>query len=125
MKYAVAVLTLALLQPAPTASDPEALINGTSAVVVMTINNPSMYDVYIVSGKSESAEAVALMDGDKAVTSLTVPAYGSLELRPAAQRVTLSGLKGQFKAGDELKLTLETDGGAAIAIAAIVKAKAP
>ncbi len=105
--------------------DAGALISGTSAIVFVTINNPSMYDIYIVSGKSESADSVAFREGDKTLTSLTVPAYGSLELKPAGQVVALSGLKGQFKEGDELNLTLETDGGVAIAIAAIVKSKSP
>jgi copper(I)-binding protein len=125
MKFAVAVLALVVFQPAPTASDAQALISGTSAIVVMTINNPSMYDVYIVSGTSESAESVTLRDGGKTIESITVPAYGSVTLAPSEMLVALSGLKGQFKDGDELKLTLETDGGVAIAIAAIVKAEAP
>jgi hypothetical protein len=30
-------------------------------------------------------------------------------------------LKGQLKAGDEIKLTISTDGGVAIAIAAVVR----
>jgi copper(I)-binding protein len=125
MKFVLAALALALLQPAPTATDAQAMISGTRAMVYMTINNPSMYDVYIVSGKSESAESVTFMEGNKTITSLTVPAYGSLELRPATTGVALAGLKGQFKEGDELKLTLETDGGVGIPIAAIVKVTNP
>jgi copper(I)-binding protein len=129
LRTAIVVVLLNLpihAQPTPTSTDATVLINKTSAVVFMTINNPSMYDIYIVSGKSESAESIAFMetskDGDKAITSLTVPAYGSIELKPAERRIRLSGLKGQFKEGDELKLTLETDGGASIEVAAIVKA---
>ena len=128
LRTVIAVLLLnwtAHAQPTPTATDAGALISATSAIVFATINNPSMYDIYIVSGKSESADSVAFREGDKTLTSLTVPAYGSLELKPAAQVVALSGLKGQFKEGDELNLTLETDGGVAIAIAAIVKSKSP
>ena len=95
------------------------------AAVAATINNPSMYDLYIVSGKSVAADAVTLMDGDKTITSITVPAYGSVELKPGAQRIRLAGLKSKPKAGDELKVTLETDGGASIEIAAVIKATEP
>jgi copper(I)-binding protein len=112
-------------QPTPTVTDAQALVNETRAMVYMTINNPSMYDIYIVSGKSESAESVTFMQGNNTITSLTVPAYGSIELRPATTRIALSGLKSQFKEGDELKLTLETDGGVGIPIAAIVKISNP
>jgi copper(I)-binding protein len=121
MKTLLVALSLAFLQPATTATDAVALVGRDGAVVVATLNNPSMYDIYIVSGKSDVAEAVELIEGDKKLESITVPAYGSLELKPGAHRIRLSGLKRQFKAGDELKLTLETDGGAAIAVAATVK----
>jgi copper(I)-binding protein len=66
-----------------------------------------------------------MMQGDNVVTSLTVPSFGSLQLAPGEQRIRVSGLKGQLKEGDELKLTLETDGGVGIPIAAIVKAAKP
>jgi copper(I)-binding protein len=55
------------------------------------------------------------------VTSIAVPAYGSAELKPGAMFVRLSELKAGLKAGDEVKLTLETDGGVSIEIAAAVK----
>ena len=123
---AVVVLNLPLhAQPTPTATDARAQINGAEVMVFATINNPSMYDLYIVSGKSVAADAVTLMDGDKTITSITVPAYGSVELKPGAQRIRLAGLKSKPKAGDELKLTLETDGGAPIEIAAVIKATEP
>ena len=125
LRIAIATLLLNLTvhaQPTPTATDATALVGGGAAVVLATLNNPSMYDVYIVSGKSEVADAVELIEGDKKLESITVPAYGSFEMKPGAHRIRLTGLKRQFKAGEELKLTLETDGGAAIAVAAIVKA---
>lgn len=131
MTYLRTVVALVLMnlpvhaQPAVTAADAWAQISGDTVAVFATLNNPSMYDVYIVSGKSDAAASVALMDGSKTITSITVPAYGSVELKPGAQRIRVSGLKGQLKEGDELRLTLETDGGAAIAIAAIVKATNP
>ena len=125
MKFVAVLLAIAFLQPTPTATDASALISGKDAAVFMTINNPSMYDIYIVSGTSDAAQSVGFRPGDKTITSLTVPAYGSIKLAPAEQLVALTGLKGQFKEGEELKLTLETDGGVGIPIAAIVKAVNP
>jgi copper(I)-binding protein len=124
MRTAAFLISLNLIahaQPNPSASDAWAQITGDTATVYATVNNPTMYDVYVVSGKSDAAAKVELLDGDKVVTALTVPAYGSLELKAGGPRVRLSGVKSPLKAGDELKLTLETDGGIAIAIAAIVK----
>jgi copper(I)-binding protein len=111
-------------QPSPTATDATAVIVGDRAAIFATIANPTMYDVYIVSGKSDSAMSVDFVDGkeEKVVSSLTVPAFGSLMLQPTLARVRLHGLKNQLKVGDELTLTLETDGGVGIPIAAIVKA---
>ena len=114
-------LSLVFLQKDPTASDASAQVNGDTALVFATINNPTMYDVYVVSGKSAAATKVELLDGEKVVTSFTVPAYGSLELKSDGPRVRVSGMKGQLKAGDELKLTLETDGGINMPITAILK----
>jgi copper(I)-binding protein len=120
-------LILALLnlpvhaQPNPTASDMWAQVGDGGVSVYAIINNPSMYDIYIVSGKSDAAAKIELLDGEKPVMSIAVPAYGSAELKPGAMFVRLSELKGEFKAGDEVKLTLETDGGVSIEIAAAVK----
>ena len=124
LRTVLAVLLLNLpihAQPNPTASDAWAQINGSAVAVYATVNNPSMYDIYLVSGKSDAAAKVELLNGDKPVTSITVPAYGSAELKSDAMFVRLSDLKAELKAGDEVKLTIETDGGVAIAIAAIIK----
>ena len=109
-------------QPNPTAFDAWAarLSNGALAVYA-TVNNPSMYDIYLVSGSSDAAGKIELISGDKPVSSITVPAYESVELKSGGAFVRWSDLKGQPKAGDEVKLTLVTDGGIAIAIAAVVK----
>ena len=109
-------------QKDPTVSDAwAATLPDGSVAIYATINNPTMYDVYLVSGKSESAGKVELISGDKPVLTITVPAYGSTELTRGTAFVRLSELKREIKAGRPLELTLETDGGVAIAIAAIVK----
>jgi copper(I)-binding protein len=114
-------LSLAVLQKDPTASDAWAQLSGGTVAIYATVNNPTMYDVYVVSAKSNAAAKIELLDGDKPVTSITVPAYGSAELKPGAMFVRLSALKSELKAGDEVTLTLETDGGVSIEIAAAVK----
>jgi copper(I)-binding protein len=119
---AIVLLNLPLhAQPNPTASDAWAQMSGSAVAVYAIVNNPTMYDVYIVSAKSDAAAKSELLNGEKPVTSITVPAYGSAELKPGAIFVRLSELKGEPKAGDEVKLTLETDGGIAIPLAAVVK----
>ena len=119
---AILLLNLPLnAQPNPTASDAWAHVSGSAVAVYAIVNNPSMYDVYIVSAKSDTAAKIELLNGEKPVTSITVPAYGSAELKPGAMFVRLSELKGEPKAGDEVTLTLETDGGFAIPLAAVVK----
>ena len=119
---AIVLLNLPLhAQPNPTASDAWAQMSGSAVAVYAVVNNPTMYDVYIVSAKSDAAAKSELLNGEKPVTSITVPAYGSAELKPGAMFVRLSELKGEPKAGDEVKLTLETDGGIAIPLAAVVK----
>jgi copper(I)-binding protein len=121
MKLLLLALSLVLLQKDPTASDTWAEVSGDTATVYATINNPTMYDVYLVSGKSDAAAKVELLNGEKVVASLTVPSYESLELKADGPRVRMSGLKSQLKAGDRLTLTLETDGGVGVPITAIIK----
>ena len=122
MKLAIVLLALAFVQKGPTASDAwaSAPANGSVAVYVI-INNPTMYDVYLVSGKSESAGKVEFINAGKPVENITVPAYGSAELTPGTAFVRLTELTREVKAGDQLALTVETDGGISIPIAAVVK----
>lgn len=108
-------------QKDPTASDVSAALVGGSVAVYATINNPSMYDVFVVSGKSESAGKVELINVDKPITSITVPSFGSAELAAGAMFVRLSDLKGDVKAGSAVNVTLTTDGGIEIPLAAVVK----
>ena len=124
LRTAVAFVLLNLplhAQPGPTASDTWAQAAGNGVAVYAIVNNPSMYDIYIVSAKSDAAAKIELLNGEKPVTSITVPAYGSAELKPGAMFVRLSDLKGELKAGDEVRLALETDGGVSIEIAATIK----
>jgi copper(I)-binding protein len=107
----------------PDASDVSAAIVPGGVAIYATLTNPTMYEAYVQSGTSEAGK-VELREGDgpgKATANITIPAYGSVELKAGGPFVLVSGLKGQPKAGDTINLTLMTDGGVAIAIAAVVK----
>ncbi len=124
LRTAAVVVSLNLIvcaQKDPTASDAWAELRTGTVAIYATVNNPSMYDVYLVSGTSESAGKIELMNVDKPVTTITVPAYESVELKAGAMHVRLSDLKGEVKSGETVKLTLMTDGGISIPIAAVVK----
>jgi hypothetical protein len=115
------LLALMIAQPAPSAEGAWAESAGDAVGVYATISNPSMYDVYVVSATSDAAASAQLMEGAKPASSITVPAYGSVDFKPGGPHVKLTGMKSPLKAGDEVTLTLETDGGVALAIAAIIK----
>jgi copper(I)-binding protein len=112
----------------PDASDVSAAIVPGGVAVYATLTNPTMYDAYVQSGTSDAGK-VELREGDpstpagagKVTSNITIPAFGSVELKAGGPFVLVSELKIQPKAGDTIKMTLMTDGGVAIAIAAVVK----
>jgi len=118
----VGVLNLTLLAQGknPDASDASAAIVPGGVAIYAMLTNPTMYDVYVQSGTSDAGK-VELREGGKATANITIPAYGSTELKADGPFVMVSELKGQPKAGDTINLKLMTDGGVAIAIAAVVK----
>lgn len=115
-------------QKDPTASDSSAALVADGVAVYATINNPTMYDAYIDGGKSDAGKVV-LRDGDpstalgagKTVSTITIPSFGSVELKAGGTFVLVSDLKTPLKAGDQIKVSLSTDGGATIVIAAVIK----
>ena len=104
----------------PAASDASAAIVPGGVAIYATLTNPTMYDAYVQSGTSDAGK-VELREGGKTTSNITIPAYGSVELNADGPFVLVSELKGQPKAGDTINLKLMTDGGVAIAIAAIVR----
>jgi len=119
----VAVLRVsAAVQPAPSASDAWAApTSAGTASVYLVITNPTMYDIYVTSATSEVAGKVVLMSGDQPVEHLTVPSYGSLELKAGGMSLRLSELKRALKTGEAIAVSVETDGGLTIAATAAVK----
>jgi copper(I)-binding protein len=112
----------------PSASDASAAIVPGGVAIYATLNNPTMYDAYAQSGTSDAGK-VELREGDpstppgagKPTANITIPAFGSVELKAGGPFVLLTDLKGQPKAGDTINIKLMTDGGVAIAITAVVK----
>jgi copper(I)-binding protein len=112
----------------PDAADASAAIVPGGVAIYATLSNPTAYDAYVQSGTSDAGK-VELREGDpstplgagKVTANITIPAYGSVELKAGGPFALVSELKGQPKAGDTINLKLVTDGGVAIAIAAIVK----
>lgn len=120
--------TLLAAQAAPTASGawvaaPAAGATTTDAFVV--VENPSMYEVFVVKVSADAAGAAEIVEGAaesaRAVKELAVPAYGSTEMKPGAVRIRLKDLKAPLKPGDSVALTLTTDGGVVMKAVAAVK----
>lgn len=135
MRFLQTALALALLilpihaqGKAPSASDASAAIVTSGVAIYATLTNPTMYDAYVQSGTSDAGK-VELRDGDpstprgagKPADNITIPSFGSVDLKAGGPFVLVSELKGQLKAGDAIRVTLKTDGGDAIAIAATIR----
>ena len=121
MKFLLALALAVLVQQKdPTASDASAAIVDGGVAIYATLNNPTMYDAYVQSGTS-AAGKVVLRDGEKTTSNITIPSFGSVELKAGGPFVLVTDLKNQLKAGDTIKVSLDTDGGVAIAITAVVK----
>ena len=112
----------------PDASDVSAAIVPGGVAIYAMLTNPTMYDAYVQSGTSDAGK-VELREGDpstplgagKTASNITIPAYGSVELKAGGPLVMVLELKSQPKAGDTINVKLMTDGGVAIAIAATIK----
>jgi copper(I)-binding protein len=118
--FAVLNLTVIAQGKNPDASDVSAAIVPGGVAIYAMLTNPTMYDAYVQSGASDAGK-VELREGGKATSTITIPAYGSVELKADGPFVLVSELKSQPKAGDTINLKLMTDGGVAIAIAATIK----
>jgi periplasmic copper chaperone A len=113
-------------QAAPSASDawvaaPAA--GATTAEAYVVVDNPTMYEIFVVSVTADIAGSAEIVQGDagERVKELSVPSYGRTELKPGAVRIRLKDLKGPLKEGDSVPLTLTTEGGVILKIAAAVK----
>jgi copper(I)-binding protein len=118
--FAVLNLTVLAQGQNPNASDVSAAIVPGGVAIYAMLANPTMYDAYVQSGTSDAGK-VELRDGDKTTNNITIPSFGSVELKAGGPFVLVTELKNQPKAGETINLKLVTDGGIAIAIAATIK----
>jgi periplasmic copper chaperone A len=98
----------------------------TTATAFAVIDNPTMYDVYLVSASSEIAAEVSFVDAspagrDTSVKEIAAPAYGKIALTATGVHLVLKGLKRPLTAGQTVALTIVTDGGVAIVLSANVR----
>jgi copper(I)-binding protein len=114
------IVVAAIQGKTPSASDTSAAIVPGGVAVYATLTNPTMYDSYVQSGTSDAGK-VELREGAKATTNITIPAYGSVEMKADGPFALISELKGQPKAGETINVTLVTDGGDKIALVATIK----
>lgn len=126
----IGTIPVGAAQKAPSASEGWVKLSpadADAATAFAVIDNPTMYDVYLVSASSDVAAGVLFNDASPTAAKqatpkeVTAPAFGRVELKPDGVHLVLKGLKRALKAGETVSITLVTDGGVSIAVAAIVK----
>jgi copper(I)-binding protein len=98
--------------------------NAVGTTAFATVENGTMYDIYIVAVETDvgAAELLQVSGGKAAVVKeVTVPAFDKLEMSAETAHIRIGGLKRPLKAGETVSLTLTTDGGQALAVDALVK----
>lgn len=102
---------------------PAAGVSSTEAYV--TILNPTTYDIEVTGASSDAAATIELRQAgrDAALTGVTVPAYGFLEMDAKGVYLLLKDLSKPLAGGDTVKLTIATDIGAKLTVAAVVDKK--
>ena len=100
----------------------------TMTAAFAVVENPTMYDVYLVSATADVAGKVEFrekVNGNNAEAQVkkfvTVPAYGSVIMDPNGVYLVLMDLKRPLKETDPVSLTLTTDVGVALRVSASVR----
>ena len=100
----------------------------TQAMAFVSVENPTMYGIYVTSATSDAAAKVELRDGGlsgdartKPIEFISVPAYESIDMKPASVHLMLLDLKRPLKEGDKIALALATDNAGTLEVSAIVR----
>lgn len=100
----------------------------TSTTAFVSVDNPTMYAIYLLSAASDVAGKIEMRDVDKdgaetreAVTEVTVPAYGGVEMGPKGLHLVLSDLKRPLKEVDKVTLSVITETGTKLDVEAPVR----
>jgi len=101
------------------------------ALAFAALDNPTMYDAYVMSASSDASEGVEFRDAQenasspRVVKSLTIPAYGELRMKPDGLHLALLRVTRPLKAGDTVVLTFTDDVGQKFEARATVSDRAP
>jgi len=100
----------------------------TAATAFVAVDNPTQYDVYLMSAATDVAGKVEFRDKSESTDpqgqvrkTINVPAFGSLAMDPKGVYLLLTDLKRPLKDGDMISLTLTTDGGAMLQVSVAVR----
>lgn len=100
----------------------------TTADAFVVVDNPTMYDTYLMSPSSDVAGKVEFRaKGQGADTagqtreSVTVPAFESISMDPNGVHLLLSDLKRPLKEGETITLTLTNERSAVLKVSAVVR----
>lgn len=97
----------------------------TMASAFVVVENPTMYDIYLMSGATEVAEKVEFREKaggvEQALKMVTVAAFDSVSMNPNGIYLRLTGLKRPLKEGEAIPLTLTTSGSAVMQVSAVVR----
>jgi len=97
----------------------------TTAIGYVSIDNPTMYEIYVVSVSSEIAGTVEIAQGSPdaatVVKELAVASFGGVALKPGGMFLRLSGLTKPLAAGDQVPLVFTTDSGVTMKVTAEVR----
>ncbi len=100
----------------------------TTAAAFVAVDNPTQYDVYLMSAATDVAGKVEFRDKSgssdpqgQVRKTINVSAFDSLAMDPKGVYLLLTDLKRPLKDGDMVSLTLTTDGGATLQVSAAVR----
>ena len=95
----------------------------TTAHAFAVVENPTMYDFYVLSAAADVAGSVEIRRAGKdgAVDEVAVPAYGLLNMDQKGVHLLLKDLKKPLNENDKVSLTLVTEVGTKLSVEAVVK----
>lgn len=96
----------------------------TSTIAVASIANAGMYAIYLVSATSDVAGKVEFRDASKGpepLSDVTVINYETAYLDPKGIHIYLGDLKRPLTEGETVNITVKTDAGDRLDVAAVVK----
>jgi copper(I)-binding protein len=94
----------------------------TSTEAYVVVENPGMYDIYLLTASSDVAGSVEIRrTGKDAPLEVTVPANGSIDMDAKGVHLLLKDLKKPLAENDKVSLTVVTELSIKLQVDAIVK----